>query len=76
MTEPNEVAKLLVDFKSRNPQKVMVTSFLGGSKVASAVSTLKSGGIKPEDTKKIEIVRELVTKNVDYRALFGDLSRD
>jgi len=35
-----------------------------------------SGRIKPEDTKRIEIVRELVTKNVNYRALFEDLSRD
>ncbi len=50
MTEPNEVAKLLVDFKLRNPQKVMVTSFLGGPKVASAVSTLKSSRIPNYDT--------------------------
>jgi len=50
MTEPDEVAKLLVDFKSKNPQKVMVTSFLGGPKVASAISTLRSGGIPNYDT--------------------------
>jgi len=35
-----------------------------------------SGRIKPEDTKRIEIVRELVTKNVDCKAIFEDLSRD
>jgi len=35
-----------------------------------------SGRIKPEDIKRIEIVRELVTKNVNCRAVFEDLSRD
>jgi len=35
-----------------------------------------SGRIKPEDTKRIEIVRELVTKSVDCKAVFEDLSRN
>ena len=50
MTEPDGVAKLLVDFKSKNPQKVVVASFLGGPKVANAISILKSGGIPNYDT--------------------------
>ncbi len=35
-----------------------------------------SGRIKPEDKKRIEIARELVTKNVDCKAILEDLSRD
>jgi BioD-like phosphotransacetylase family protein len=35
-----------------------------------------SGRIKPEDTKRIEIVKDVVAKSVNYKALFEDLSRD
>lgn len=45
MIEPEEVAKLLVNFKSKNPDKVVVASFLGGSKVANAITILRSGGV-------------------------------
>jgi acetyltransferase len=49
MTEPDEVAKLLVDFKSKSPHKVVVASFLGGPKVANAVTILRSGGVPNYD---------------------------
>lgn len=49
MTEPDEVAKLLVDFKARNPERVIVTSFLGGLRVANAISILRDGGIPNYD---------------------------
>ncbi len=35
-----------------------------------------SGRIKPEDMKRIEIARELVTKNVDCKAILEDLRND
>jgi BioD-like phosphotransacetylase family protein len=35
-----------------------------------------SGRIKPEDTKRIGIAKELVAKNIDCKAVFEDLSRD
>lgn len=50
MTEPDEVAKLLVEFKAKNPDRAIVTSFLGGSRVANAISILRCGGIPNYDT--------------------------
>ncbi|MEM0217321.1 MAG: acetate--CoA ligase family protein [Candidatus Nezhaarchaeales archaeon] len=56
MTEPDEVAKLLVDFKAKKPEKVIVASFLGGSKVANAISILKNGGIPNYDSPERAIM--------------------
>ncbi|MEM0240427.1 MAG: acetate--CoA ligase family protein [Candidatus Nezhaarchaeales archaeon] len=63
MTEPDEVAKLLVDFKVKKPEKVVVASFLGGLKVANAISILRSGGIPNYDSpeRAIKALNSLIS---------------
>ncbi|RLF22944.1 MAG: CoA-binding protein [Thermoprotei archaeon] len=50
MTEAEEVAKLLVDFKSKNPSKTVVASFMGGVRLAKAISILREGGVPNYET--------------------------
>lgn len=69
MTEPDEVAKLLVDFKSKKIEKVVVTSFLGGSRVANAVSILKDGGIPNYDSPERAI--KALSLLINYKEVRG-----
>ncbi|MEM2834206.1 MAG: acetate--CoA ligase [Candidatus Nezhaarchaeales archaeon] len=67
MTEPDEVAKLLVDFKAKKPEKVIVASFLGGSKVTNAISILRNGGIPNYDSPERAI--KALSSLINYKEI-------
>jgi len=65
MTDPDEVARLLVDFKAKNPNKTIVASFIGGYKTANAVSILRKGGVPNYDTpeRAVKALSSLIKYN-------------
>jgi len=45
ITEPEMTAKVIIEAKRKNPDKPIVTSFLGGKSIEKAVTMLKEAGI-------------------------------
>ncbi|MCS7139367.1 MAG: acetate--CoA ligase family protein [Nitrososphaerota archaeon] len=77
MTDPDGVARLLVDFKAKNPNKAIVASFMGGRRTADAVSILRRGGIPNYDTPE-KAARALagLIRYMDIRRRQGMLLRE